>query len=129
VLDRVDLRLEMLAAGPAQLREDSHGIETSETVRARVADARRRSAQRLSETPWRVNAEVPGPVLRRTWALPWETVAQAERELDRGTLTARGLDRVLRVAWTLADLAGRDRPDAGDVRVALEYRGVQWRSA
>ena len=41
-----------------------------------------------------------------------------------GVLTARGVDRVLRVAWTLADLAGRDQPDAGDVRVALDCRGV-----
>lgn len=37
-------------------------------------------------------------------------------------LTARGLDRVLRVAWTVADLAGRGRPSALDVAVALELR-------
>jgi magnesium chelatase family protein len=100
-------------------------VENTATVSARVAQARQRCAHRLADTPWRVNAEVPGPVLRRSWPLPWEVVAQAERELDLGTLTARGVDRVLRVAWTLADLAGRDRPDAGDVSVALQYRGVQ----
>jgi len=129
LLDRVDLRLEMLAAGPAQLRDDSYGMDNTATVRARVLEARQRAAHRLAETPWRVNADVPGPVMRRSWPLPWEAVAQAERELDLGTLTARGVDRVLRVAWTLADLAGRSQPDSGDVSVALAYRGVQRRAA
>ena len=47
---------------------------------------------------------------------------EAERDLERGLLTARGLDRVLRVAWTVADLAGHDRPDATDVALALQLR-------
>jgi magnesium chelatase family protein len=47
---------------------------------------------------------------------------EAERGLERGLLTARGLDRVLRVAWTVADLAGHDRPDAGDVALAFQLR-------
>jgi magnesium chelatase family protein len=47
---------------------------------------------------------------------------RAERLLERGTLTARGLDRVLRVAWTVADLVGHDHPDAHDVAFALELR-------
>lgn len=129
LLDRVDLRLEMLPGGPAQLRDDSYGAEKTSIVAGRVAAARQRAARRLADTPWRVNADVPGPALRRRWPLRWDVVAQAERELDIGTLTARGVDRVLRVAWTLADLAGRERPDAGDVSVALEYRGVQRRVA
>jgi magnesium chelatase family protein len=47
---------------------------------------------------------------------------EAERSLERGVLTARGLDRVLRVAWTVADLLGHDRPDATDVALALQLR-------
>jgi len=124
LLDRVDLQIEMLAATRADLRGGAAAAEGSAAVAARVAAARERTAARLSGTPWRVNAEVPGPVLRRRWRLPWEVVAEAERLLDRGALTARGVDRVVRVAWTLADLAGRDQPDAGDVRVALDCRGV-----
>lgn len=46
----------------------------------------------------------------------------AERDMERGLLTARGLDRVLRVAWTIADLRGAARPDASDVAAALELR-------
>jgi len=125
LLDRVDLSLEMLAATRAELREDSAYVEDTATVAARVIAARERMAARLAATPWRANAEVPGHVLRRHWPLPWGVVAAAEQELDRGGLTARGVDRVLRVAWTLSDLAGRDRPDSGDVQVALQFRGVR----
>jgi magnesium chelatase family protein len=124
LLDRVDLRIEMLAATRADLRGGSGPPEATAVVAERVAAARDRMAARLADTPWRVNAEVPGHVLRRLWRLPWEVVGEAERLLDRGVLTARGVDRVVRVAWTLADLAGRDVPDAGDVRVALDCRGV-----
>ncbi len=124
LLDRVDLRIEMRAATRADLRGGAAAPEGTAVVAERVAAARERMAARLAETPWRVNAEVPGHVLRRLWRLPWEVVGEAERMLDRGVLTARGVDRVVRVAWTLADLAGRDQPDAGDVRVALDCRGV-----
>jgi len=129
LLDRVDLRIEMLGASRADLRGDPAGAEGTAAVAARVATARERMAARLVGTPWRVNAEVPGHVLRRRWPLPWDVVAEAERLLDLGQLTARGVDRVVRVAWTLADLAGRDRPDAGDVGVALDCRGTQRQAA
>ncbi len=124
LLDRVDLKIEMLAASRADLRAEPGSAESTAVVAERVAAARERMAARLAGTPWRVNGEVPGHVLRRLWRLPWEVVGEAERLLDRGALTARGVDRVLRVAWTVADLAGRDAPDAGDVRVALDCRGV-----
>jgi magnesium chelatase family protein len=129
LLDRVDLRIEMRAASRADLHGDRNGVEGSAAVAARVQAARERMAVRLAGTPWRVNAEVPGHVLRREWRLPWDVVAEAEQMLDRGALTARGVDRVVRVAWTLADLAGRDSPDAGDVRVALDCRGSTRRAA
>ena len=129
LLDRVDLRIEMLAASRADLRGDPAGAEGTAAVAERVRAARDRMAARLAGTPWRVNAEVPGHVLRREWRLPWDVVAEAERLLDLGQLTARGVDRVVRVAWTLADLAGRDRPDADDIRVALDCRGSVRRAA
>jgi magnesium chelatase family protein len=129
LLDRVDLRIEMRAASRADLHGDPAGAEGTAAVAARVLAARERMAARLAGTPWRVNAEVPGHVVRREWRLPWDVVAEAEQLLDRGALTARGVDRVVRVAWTLADLAGRDRPDADDVRVALDSRGGTRRAA
>ncbi|MEO7980666.1 MAG: YifB family Mg chelatase-like AAA ATPase [Sporichthyaceae bacterium] len=124
LLDRVDLQIEMLPASRADLRAAPGAAESTAVVAERVAVARERMAARLAGTPWRANGEVPGHVLRRRWRLPWEVVGEAERLLDRGALTARGVDRVVRVAWTVADLAGRDAPDAGDIRVALDCRGV-----
>lgn len=129
LLDRVDLRIEMRAASRVERRGDGGEVEDTATVAARVLAARERAAHRLAGTPWRVNGEVPGHVLRRRWSLPWRVVAEAERLLDLGQLTARGVDRVLRVAWTLADLAGRPAPDAGDVRLALDCRGALPRAA
>jgi magnesium chelatase family protein len=69
------------------------------------------------------NAHVPGAVLReRRWRLPVKTLSLAERFLDRGQLTARGFDRVLRIAWTTADLNGHDSPGPDDVAEALFLR-------
>ena len=56
---------------------------------------------------------------------PGRTVtAPLERAMDRGSLTARGHQRVLRVAWTLADLEGRGAPVADDVDTALYFRSL-----
>ncbi|MER7832074.1 YifB family Mg chelatase-like AAA ATPase [Streptomyces sp. NPDC095602] len=120
LLDRVDLRVEVEPVGRADLMA-ANG-EPSAAVAARVRAARERAAARLLGTSWTRNAEVPGHELRTRWHPAPGALAAAERDIERGLLTARGLDRVLRIAWTLADLAGRGRPDAGDVNLALELR-------
>ncbi len=61
-------------------------------------------------------------MLRTRFALPRSSVRPLEAALRSGELTARGADRALRVAWTLADLAGRDRPDRELVSTALFFR-------
>ncbi|MFD5898215.1 YifB family Mg chelatase-like AAA ATPase [Streptomyces sp. NPDC060366] len=122
LLDRVDLRVEVQPVHRADLMGQGGRGETTEVVAERVARARLRSAQRLAGTPWTVNSEVPGHELRTRWLTAPGALDAAERDLERGLLTARGLDRVLRVAWTVADLAGRDRPDGRDVGLALELR-------
>ncbi|MEV7584921.1 YifB family Mg chelatase-like AAA ATPase [Streptomyces erythrochromogenes] len=122
LLDRVDLRVEVEPVTRSDLLGQGGRGESSEVVADRVRQARERAAARLAGTPWRLNSEVPGQELRTRWRPAPGAPAQAERELERGLLTARGLDRVLRVAWTVADLRGRDRPEALDVAVALELR-------
>ncbi|MFH9469472.1 YifB family Mg chelatase-like AAA ATPase [Streptomyces clavifer] len=122
LLDRVDLRVEVETVGRADLMGRGGRGESSAEVAARVRQARVRAAERLAGTPWTTNSEVPGHELRtRLLAAPGALMA-AERDMERGLLTARGLDRVLRVAWTLADLRAADRPDASDIAVALELR-------
>ncbi|MFF2730934.1 YifB family Mg chelatase-like AAA ATPase [Streptomyces sp. NPDC058008] len=126
LLDRVDLRVEVEPVGRADLMGSGGRGESSAEVAARVREARERAGERLAGTPWTTNSEVPGHELRtRLVAAPGALMA-AERDLERGLLTARGLDRVLRVAWTVADLRAADRPDASDIAVALELRtGIQ----
>jgi magnesium chelatase family protein len=97
--------------------------ESSAAVAERVAKARATAAARWSAGGWRVNAEVPGPHLRRPpWRLAAQDTAALRVSLDRGALSARGFDRILRLAWTIADLDGRDRPDGADVHEAAQLR-------
>ncbi|MER7744907.1 YifB family Mg chelatase-like AAA ATPase [Streptomyces bacillaris] len=122
LLDRVDLRVEVEPVDPADLLEQGGRGEPTAVVAARVREARARAAERLAGTPWTTNSEVPGHELRTRLLAAPGALAAAERDLERGLLTARGLDRVLRVAWTVADLRGAPRPEARDVAVALELR-------
>ncbi|MER6771338.1 YifB family Mg chelatase-like AAA ATPase [Streptomyces bacillaris] len=126
LLDRVDLRVEVEPVDRADLLKQGGRGEPTAVVAARVREARARAAERLAGTPWTTNSEVPGHELRTRLLAAPGALAAAERDLERGLLTARGLDRVLRVAWTVADLRGAPRPEARDVAVALELRtGVQ----
>jgi magnesium chelatase family protein len=122
LLDRVDLQVRMDPVSRAELLADQRHVEHTATVAARVLVARSKAAERLAGSPWRTNGDVPGRELRDRWAPPRSALAAAERALDAGRLSARGLDRVLRVAWTLADLADRGRPTADDVDEALYLR-------
>ncbi|TWV30444.1 ATP-binding protein [Streptomyces misionensis] len=122
LLDRVDLRVEVDPVSRAQLTAPGARGESTATVADRVRQARERTAARLAGTPWRTNSEVPGRELRSRFQAVTGAMDEAERSLERGVLTARGIDRVLRVAWTVADLVGHDRPDAADVALALHLR-------
>ncbi len=122
--DRIDLRLTVRRVPTVLLQGSGARTETSGELRARVTGAREAAAHRLRRTPWRVNAEVPGTWLRSPeMRLPRGDTAVLDRALARGGLTMRGYDRVLRVAWTIADLAGRDRPVRSDLSRALVLRG------
>lgn len=119
LLDRVDVKIELLPVGKVELLSDRRFAETSATVAKRVELARRRAAFRLAGTPWQLNAQVPGSVLRRRIAPAPGAVARLERAMELGQLSARGVDRILRVSWTLADLAGKPRPTADETGYAL----------
>jgi magnesium chelatase family protein len=121
LLDRVDLQVQVPAVTRSALSVGAG--EPSEVVAGRVAGARAAQLERWAGTPWRLNAQVPGARLRRPpWRLPPTVTADLDRALDRGQLTLRGYDRVLRVAWTMADLAGRPAPGRDDLSYALLFR-------
>lgn len=121
LLDRIDIRLEVLPVKAAQLRAED-GAEDSATVAARVRGARSRQAARFSGKRWTTNAEAPGTWLRGDARLRREDTIDGERALETGGLTVRGYDRVLRCAWTIADLRAADRPTRDDVAAALLLR-------
>lgn len=124
--DRIDIRLTLNAVNASLVLDSSSVGETSVSIRARVQLARASSMERLKLTPWFSNAKVPGPYLRKQLRLPPKTTSSLDQALDRGHLTMRGYDRCLRVAWSLADLAGQSSPDSQLIAQAIYLRGGQW---
>jgi magnesium chelatase family protein len=125
LLDRLDLMVHLHPVTAAHLMQDASArpVEPSAVVAERIAKARAAAAARWSAHGWRTNAEVPGSALRAgRWRLPRSVTQSLRRHLDRGSLSARGHDRVLRLSWTIADLAGRDRPRADEVNLAYGFR-------
>lgn len=119
LLDRVDIELPLRRVSTVAADPRAERV-TSAVARGRVADARRCAAERLRNTPWRRNVDVSGAWLRDGPAAPAPAVRRPlDAALERGALTLRGYDRVLRVAWTLADLERRPRLEPGDIGKAL----------
>lgn len=127
LLDRIDLKVELPPVSRAELLADRAFAESSEVVAARVEKARARAAERLAHTPWRTNAAVPGAWLRREFPVEPAALRVLGRAMDLGQISARGVDRALRVAWTLADLGDRDRPGEEETAYAFAlWSGRTW---
>jgi magnesium chelatase family protein len=123
LLDRIDLRVPIDPVSRADLMSDFAQAETSAAVADRVRTARAAARARWAGAGWATNAEVPGPVLRSsTWRLGRDALNRLDDELERGSLSARGCERVLKLAWTIADLAGAGRPGAAEVSEAIGLR-------
>jgi len=124
LLDRIDiqLRVQRITSAHMRLATETPALTTAE-ARARVIEARALAAERLADTPWSLNSHVPGAWLRgQGMRLPVATTASIDRALERGGITMRGYDRVLRVGWSLADLDGAARPTADHIGRALYLR-------
>jgi magnesium chelatase family protein len=121
LLDRVDLQVEVAAVSRAEMASPAVP-ESTATARLRIHSARAAALERLAGTGWTCNGEVPGAWLRGRWRLEPTVTRDLDVALDRGRLSIRGYDRVLRVAWTLADLGGRSAPGRDDVGQALLLR-------
>jgi magnesium chelatase family protein len=122
LLDRVDLRVEMHRVRTYAVSEALG--ESTQVVRERVACARGAAAERWQRHGVRTNAAVSGPLLRQRYRLSRDAMEPLRVALDRGLLSIRGVDRALRVAWTLSDLAGRHQPGVEDIKAAMGFRQV-----
>ena len=106
--------------GPVPAGQEPTGKADSISAE-RVAEARSHARDRLAGSPWQVNADIPGAQLRRTYQPPAEALAPIRRALDIGEISQRAADRIIRMAWTLADLDGRAQPAAEDCGQALAF--------
>lgn len=122
LLDRVDIRLTVPRLTRAATVLGARG-ESSAAVAARVRTAREKQAARFAELPFALNSAAPGTWLREEERLPrGDSLRRLERLVDSGALTMRGLDRVLRLAWTLADLDGEAAPGPTHLTLATTLR-------
>jgi magnesium chelatase family protein len=124
IVDRVDIWMEVRPQGRRRGTSFGPEPESSADVRARVAEARQRQARRYRDCAWQLNASCPGPVLAEHWPLDPDGQHLIDAELSAGTLTRRGLTRVQRLAWTVADCAGVERPGPREADIALALRSV-----
>jgi magnesium chelatase family protein len=121
IKDRIDVHQPLLPMRRKFLEAALARSEPTAVVAVRVAEARERQRHRLSGTGWQTNAEVSGSYLRRRLPLP-DGVELLDRAVTTGTLSPRGVDKVLRIAWTVADLAGLNRPGRQELQTALAMR-------
>ena len=128
LLDRIDLHVELPALSAEDYARGDAG-ETAPRVRVRIAAAREHQHARLRGTALTSNAEMGARQVRRFCALTDEGARLLAAAMRRLGLSARGHDRVLKVARTIADLAGEDGVAAVHVAEAVQYRGLdrQWR--
>jgi magnesium chelatase family protein len=125
IMDRIDIHQQLLPVRAAVARALDPSPEPTATVAQRVAAARERSRHRLSGTAWTTNAEVPGGFVRKSLPAPCSTRVLDEA-LAKGRISARGVDKVARIAWTLADLSGHDLIDEDDLAAAMGLHGDRW---
>jgi magnesium chelatase family protein len=122
LLDRIDIQVDLLPVRGSALLADPELTEPTAVVAERVARARAAAAERWRPHGWRTNSVVPGGALRGRYRLPRSATAALDAEVDQGLLSARGYVRVHRMAWTIADLAGRSTPCADDIHEAMYLR-------
>lgn len=121
VMDRIDVRLTVTKPTASSLTMPSG--EDSATIRGRVVEARLRAQHRFREQSWAYNSEIPVSALRRTWG-PDDGGERLLARLEQDSMGLRGPDRILRLAWTIADLAGKVRPGEDEIAMGAALRAA-----
>ena len=119
ILDRIDIQVTVPPVSNLCDMPDEER-ESSETIRKRVCSARIIAANRFRLHGWTCNAQASGEWLRHHTSP--KAMQPAADALESQRLSLRGVDRTLRLAWTLADLAGRTSPSIDDVAAGIDLR-------
>ena len=120
LLDRMDIRIDVHT--PSRADMSATIVQTSDTIRQRVSEARARTRRRLAGTPWTLNVQLPGSWLRHHSGIETSLINELDRLVESGHSSMRGVDRMLRLAWTLADLEGAPRPTFDHIVAAQQLR-------
>ncbi|MGQ9866241.1 MAG: YifB family Mg chelatase-like AAA ATPase [Pseudanabaenaceae cyanobacterium] len=123
LMDRIDLHVTVGRLRPEEIVSHQEG-EPSSRVLARVTQARARQQQRFANEDIRCNAQMQGPHLRKHCRIDQPSQALLEGAIRRLGLSARASDRVLKVARTIADLAGAEDLTANHIAEAIQYRSL-----
>ena len=121
LMDRIDLRVQVEPLSRVELSRPELG-ESSARIRSRVLTARAISAERFSSEPWSLNSQIPSRALRTTYQPERRAMNFLHSELDQEHITARGLHKVMRTAWSIADLLGHAIPTFDDTQRAYSLR-------
>ena len=124
LLDRIDLHIEVTPVDPSELQSATEG-ERSTVVRERVMRARAIQRERFKGVEGiYTNARMNTAMLREYCRLDEAGDRLLRRAMERLSLSARAFDRILKVARTIADLAGREQIEASDIAEAIGYRSL-----
>lgn len=121
LMDRIDMRVQVEPVTRVEMAQTELG-EPSSVIAERVLKAREKAKVRFKEEPWSLNSEIPSRALRTTYKPERAAMNFLHDELDKERLTARGLHKIIRLAWTLADLNGNALPQLADVKLAHRLR-------
>jgi len=123
LLDRIDLHLDVPSVRYSELAGGVQG-EPSSAIRARVLKARDLQTERFAGTKIRANARMTGREVRRFCPIPADGHALLALAMERLGLSARGHDRILKVARTIADMDGRETITVEHLSEAIQYRSL-----
>jgi magnesium chelatase family protein len=121
LMDRIDMRVQVEPVTRVEMSQTELG-ESSAVIAARVLAARARARDRFKKEQWSLNSEIPARALRTTYKPERSAMNFLHDELDKERLTARGLHKIIRLSWTLADLNGNSIPQLADVKRAYQLR-------
>lgn len=122
LLDRLDIHLEVPPVPVRELRGDLPSAEGSQAIRQRVLAARDRQRHRYRQDGIYTNSQLKPRLVKRYCGLDQAAQELLEQAMTRLRFSARAHGRILRVARTIADLAGSDRIEAMHVGEAIQYR-------
>lgn len=120
LLDRIDLRLNVIAPTRVELAQDAP--ETSWVMRERVVKARAIARERFAGLDFKLNSQIPATLLREKFRPRKEALSLLYSMIDNEQLSARGFHRTIRTAWSISDLRGLDMPGKDEVELALTLR-------